>query len=45
MTVLIMISIILIIILAVYLKRPETRGKRGENKVKRVIGEIIENQQ
>ncbi len=42
---LIIIPIILIIILAVYLKRPETRGKRGENRVKWVIGEIIENEQ
>jgi len=42
---LIIISIILIIILAVYLKRPETRGKRGENRVKCIIGETIENEQ
>ena len=42
---LIIIPIILIIILAVYLKRPETRGKRGENRVKWVIGETIENEQ
>ena len=42
---LIIISIILIIILAIYLKRPETRGKRGENRVKWVIGETIENEQ
>ncbi|MBQ7769885.1 MAG: NERD domain-containing protein, partial [Clostridia bacterium] len=39
------IPIILIIILAVYLKRPETRGRRGENRVKWVIGETIENEQ
>lgn len=42
---LIIIPIILIVILAVYLKRPETRGKRGENRVKWVIGETIENEQ
>ena len=42
---LIIIPIVLIIILAVYLKRPETRGKRGENRVKWVIGETIENEQ
>lgn len=42
---LIIIPIILIIILAVYLKRPETRGRRGENRVKWVIGETIENEQ
>ena len=42
---LIIIAIILIIILAAYLKKPETRGKRGENKVKWVIGETIENEQ
>lgn len=42
---LIIIPIILIIILAVYLKRPETRGKRGENRVKCIIGETIENEQ
>ena len=42
---LIIIPIILIMILAVYLKRPETRGKRGENRVKWVIGETIENEQ
>lgn len=42
---LIIIPIILIIIFAVYLKRPETRGKRGENRVKCIIGETIENEQ
>lgn len=42
---LIIIPIILIIILVVYLKRPETRGRRGENRVKWVIGETIENDQ
>ena len=42
---LIIIAIVLIIILAAYLKKPETRGKRGENKVKWVIGETIENEQ
>ena len=42
---LIIIPIILIVILAVYLKRPETRGKRGENRVKLIIGETIENEQ
>ena len=42
---LVIIPIILIIILGIYLKRPETRGKRGENRVKRVIGDTIENEQ
>lgn len=42
---LIIIPIVLILILAIYLKRPTTRGKRGENKVKWVIGETIENEQ
>ncbi len=42
---LIILSIVLIIILAIYLKKPTTRGKRGENKVKCVIGETIENEQ
>ena len=42
---LIIIAVILIIILAAYLKKPETRGKRGENKVKWVIGGTIENEQ
>jgi len=31
---LIIIPIVLIIILAIYLKNTTTRGKRGENKVK-----------
>jgi hypothetical protein len=42
---LIIIPIVLILILAIYLKKPTTRGKRGENKVKWVIGETIENEQ
>ena len=42
---LVIISILVLIILAVYLKVPATRGKRGENKVKWVIGETIENEQ
>ena len=42
---LIIIPIVLIIILAIYLKNPTTRGKRGENKVKWIIGETIENEQ
>lgn len=37
--------IIIFIVFIVYLKRPETRGKFGENRVKRVIGETIENEQ
>lgn len=41
----IIIPIILIIVFVIYLKRPETRGKRGEKKVKRVIGKTIENEQ
>ena len=42
---LIIISIILILVLAVYLRRPEIRGKHGENRVKWVIGETVENEQ
>lgn len=45
---LIIISIILIVILAAfaaYLGKPENRGKRGENKVRRIIGETIKNEQ
>ena len=42
---LIIILVILFIILIVYLKRPSTRGKHGENKVRRVIGETVENEQ
>ena len=42
---LIIIPVILIIILIVYLKHPSTRGKYGENKVRRVIGETVENEQ
>ena len=45
MPILIIIPITLIIILAIYLKRPETRGKHGEHKVKRIIGKTIENEQ
>ena len=36
---------VLLAIFTVYLKRPETRGKRGENNVKRIIGKNIENEQ
>jgi len=39
------ILIIFIIIITVYIRRPETRGKFGENKVKWIIGETIENKQ
>lgn len=42
---LIIIPAILFIILIVYLKHPSTRGKHGENKVRRVIGETVENEQ
>ena len=42
---LIIILVILFIILIVYLKHPSTRGKHGENKVRRVIGETVENEQ
>jgi len=42
---LIIILIVSIIILSIYLKRPEIRGKRGENRVKRVIGGTKENLQ
>ena len=36
---------IFLIILIVYLKHPSTRGKHGEKKVRRVIGETVENEQ
>lgn len=45
---LIIIPIILVVLFAIliaYLKHPSTRGKRGENKVGRVIGETVENEQ
>lgn len=42
---LIIIPIVLIVILAIYLNRPVARGKRGENRVKRIIGKTIENEQ
>ena len=42
---LVIIPVILLIILIVYLKQPSTRGKRGENKVRWVISETIENEQ
>lgn len=42
---LIIIPIVLILILTIYLKRPETRGKYGERRVKKIIGETIENEQ
>ncbi len=41
----VIISIVLIIIFGTYLKRPGTRGKRGENRVKWIIGDTIENEQ
>lgn len=43
--ILIIILIILIICLKKYFKNPKTRGKRGENSVKHIIGETIENEQ
>ena len=42
---LIILPSILFIILIVYLKQPSTRGKHGENKVGRIIGSTVENQQ
>ncbi len=45
MPVFLIIAIIFIIVIAIYLKKPETRGKRGENRVKQVIGDTIENEQ
>ena len=42
---LILIPIILIIILAQYLKSPEAQGKHGEKEVEYVIGNTIENEQ
>lgn len=48
MSFLIITAVAIIIILAVcaiYLKRPQTRGKRGENKVGRIIGNTVENEQ
>ncbi len=39
------IIVTLIIIVSLYLKRPETRGKYGENKVKRAIGKSVKNKQ
>lgn len=42
---LIIIPIVLIVFLAIYLNRPVARGKRGENRVKRIIGKTIENEQ
>lgn len=41
----IVILIVLLAILIIYLKSPRARGKRGENMVKWVIGNTIENQQ
>lgn len=41
----IIVIIIVLIFLIMYFKRPETRGKRGENKVQKIIGETIENKQ
>ncbi|MGN1053305.1 MAG: NERD domain-containing protein [Candidatus Scatosoma sp.] len=41
----IIIPAILFIVLIVYLKQPSTHGKRGENKVRWVIGETVENEQ
>ncbi len=37
--------VILIILFVVCLNNPTARGKRGENNVKRVIGETVENEQ
>lgn len=42
---LIIIPIVLIVFFAIYLNRPVARGKRGENRVKRIIGKTIENEQ
>ncbi len=42
---LIIISVILFLIIIAYLKHLPTRGERGENKVRRVIGETVENEQ
>lgn len=43
--IIIIIHAILLLVLIVYLKRPSTRGKRGENKVRSAIGEMVENEQ
>ena len=42
---LIIIPIVLIMAVAIYLKSPEVRGKRGENRVKSIIGRTKENKQ
>lgn len=39
------ILVTLALILAVYLKHPSTRGKRGERRVRRVIGKTVKNKQ
>lgn len=39
---LIVIFIILVFCLTVYLKHPTTRGKQGERRVRRVVGETVE---
>lgn len=45
MPVFIIVLVILFISFAIYRKRPSVRGKRGEDKVRRVIGETMENEQ
>lgn len=42
---LIIIPVIIFSIIIIYLKHPSTRGKRGENKVRRAIGKTVENEQ
>ncbi len=37
--------LVILIICVVYSRRPETRGKHGENRVRTIIGETIKNQQ
>ncbi len=41
---LLIIPFVLFILLIIYLRLPSMRGKRGENKVKSVIGKTIENE-
>lgn len=43
--VLFIIIFVFAIVLAIYLKHPATRGKRGEKKVDRIIGKTVEKQQ
>lgn len=42
---LIILPVIFLIVLIVYLRKPSTRGKHGENKVRFIIGETIEGEQ